>query len=250
MLYPLHFGFQFTHPGRGATCTFVHRGSINERFNSRTPGGVRRVEHCYILRIIDRFNSRTPGGVRRVIRIAIKLVRLVSIHAPREGCDASAFECPSNGICFNSRTPGGVRPCAGTPQGSVGCFNSRTPGGVRLPRGADPAPKAKFQFTHPGRGATALLHPLSQSHLRFNSRTPGGVRHTDADCKNPEVLFQFTHPGRGATYSVTQIAYRAHVSIHAPREGCDSYYRYASPGRCCFNSRTPGGVRQCHRESI
>ena len=37
------------------------------------------------------------------------------------------------------------------------------------------------------------------------------------------TLFQFTHPGRGATALVL--------------------YRLAMP--LCFNSRTPGGVRQC-----
>ena len=60
--------------------------------------------------------------------------------------------------------------------------------------------RVKFQFTHPGRGATCRTLPLPLRQCRFNSRTPGGVRH---------LLDLGDH---------TVIA----VSIHAPREGCDS----------------------------
>ena len=38
-----------------------------------------------------------------------------------------------------------------------------------------------------------------------------------------EAPFQFTHPGRGATpYAPSGHLQRIFVSIHAPREGCDS----------------------------
>ena len=37
---------------------------------------------------LARFNSRTPGGVRRLFELVIIVISLVSIHAPREGCDA------------------------------------------------------------------------------------------------------------------------------------------------------------------
>ena len=33
------------------------------------------------------FNSRTPGGVRHSVPLLLSLLELVSIHAPREGCD-------------------------------------------------------------------------------------------------------------------------------------------------------------------
>ena len=64
---------------------------------------------------------------------AVRSVRSVSIHAPREGCDAN---------CANPsfRTP---------------CFNSRTPGGVRLVVQLYLRTLGMFQFTHPGRGATS-----------------------------------------------------------------------------------------------
>ena len=60
---------------------------------------------------------------------------IVSIHAPREGCDTEYFMMVDQ--------------------------------------------RAKFQFTHPGRGATK-----------------DGV-----EILCDDTMFQFTHPGRGATYT-------------------------------------------------
>ena len=53
--------------------------------------------------------------------------------------------------------------------------------------------------------------------------------------------FQFTHPGRGATEEDAEIEQHNFVSIHAPREGCDSKcpqvftvamrFQFTHPGR-------------------
>ena len=59
---------------------------------------------------------------------------IVSIHAPREGCDLQQCQ-----LHFYDR-----------------CFNSRTPGGVRLPLRTCALILGMFQFTHPGRGATSI----------------------------------------------------------------------------------------------
>ena len=56
-----------------------------------------------------------------------------------------------------------------------------------------------FQFTHPGRGATEINRQLASP-----------------------WMFQFTHPGRGATGLIPVSVRDEDVSIHAPREGCDS----------------------------
>ena len=82
--------FQFTHPGRGAT----------EAIYGHLPEPLR-------------FNSRTPGGVRPKSDDDDGDLYLVSIHAPREGCD---FNAEGGEVVY-----------------------------------------AKFQFTHPGRGATITL---------------------------------------------------------------------------------------------
>ena len=144
-------------------------------FNSRTPGGARRVWSGCHRRTSPSFNSRTPGGAR-----------------PRRGYPSKAT------ARFNSRTPGGARlyPILHCLIGA--CFNSRTPGGARRLVNAEELLSHTFQFTHPGRGATAFfdrpwkprgvsIHAPregrdSSSSLYnvikkcFNSRTPGGAR--------------------------------------------------------------------------
>ena len=78
-------------------------------------------------------------------------------------------------------------------------FNSRTPGGVRQFGLGRSILLDKFQFTHPGRGATVHDFQRRQRRTRFNSRTPGGVRLNVWLEKAEIAKFQFTHPGRGAT---------------------------------------------------
>ena len=91
----------------------------------------------------------TPQARADIIR------QVVSIHAPREGCDALFCESSRNNLWF--------------------------------------------QFTHPGRGATEMDYKKAQT----------------------RYMFQFTHPGRGATPFLDIRLIAKHVSIHAPREGCD-----------------------------
>ena len=123
----------------------------------------------------------------------------------------------------------------------------------------------KFQFTHPGRGATYPKVTTIACRGCFNSRTPGGVRLSLANPAFNLVEFQFTHPGRGATLiyrpkqRISQFQFThpgrgatresgstigtPSVSIHAPREGCDRRRCIVAISPTGFNSRTPGGVR-------
>ena len=99
----------------------------------------------------------------------------------------------------------------------------------------------------------------------FNPRTPYGVRRMYAAMSASTRTFQSTHPVWGATdyYAPTESVY--HISIHAPRMGCDANPDYAdvlifisihAPRMGCdggvrrqacrlrhFNPRTPYGVR-------
>ena len=186
-------------PREGCDVRWRRRSPPHPRFNSRTPGGVRLEAISASLRR-PMFQFTHPGrgatggrygGVERVG---------VSIHAPREGCDRTPRAGRPYTRGFNSRTPGGVRRAVIILWASrLACFNSRTPGGVRQRRGFRRIYPQRFQFTHPGRGATgSTQYDLLQ-----------------------ENVFQFTHPGRGATTNSNDNNNNVTVSIHAPREGCD-----------------------------
>ena len=122
-------------------------------FNSRTPCGVRR-NTFFSLITFSRFNSRTPCGVRPMYYSSNNNHYIVSIHAPRVGCDYLLIMLVSLLIGFNSRTPCGVRLISTSISPSI----------------------IKFQFTHPVWGATAIVAGSIIYHLSFNSRTPCGVR--------------------------------------------------------------------------
>ena len=129
----------------------------------------------------------------------------------------------------------------------------------------------RFQFTHPGRGATRTdtpfigrrnvsihapregcdIYKISLYLLRcsFNSRTPGGVRLGVLITVVVACWFQFTHPGRGATRTEKILSNCEGVSIHAPREGCDGaanaavntymQFQFTHPGRGATNCGYP-----------
>ena len=125
---------------------------------------------------------------------------VVSIHAPREGCDYLVSQILLSLLLFQFTHPGrGATRSSPLSSSLLRCFNSRTPGGVRPKRSIPIVGLCEFQFTHPGRGATTADSYLCHSYSSFNSRTPGGVRLTCTDMLFATLRFQFTHPGRGAT---------------------------------------------------
>ena len=124
--------FQFTHPGKGAT----HEDEdVNPhqwfQFTHPGKGATERVDTS--LTLPRRFNSRTLGRVRPGRRLPSDALPKVSIHAPWEGCDSIYRSTASTSLCFNSRTLGRVR------------LEGVSPARVEA---------IKFQFTHPGKGAT------------------------------------------------------------------------------------------------
>ena len=240
----LAYQFQFTHPGRGATSTLVVRSSlIAVSIHAPREGcDLYTLYSCYLC---DRFQFTHPGRGATSNCYTKSADPPVSIHAPREGCDVAQLL-----HLFKPR-----RVSIHAPR--EGCDSWSKPPCERMRR---------FQFTHPGRGATYCT-PLSVSlALCFNSRTPGGVRPAHSTLTATILKFQFTHPGRGATMATLTDSLRREVSIHAPREGCDANARRMAkivsivsihaPREGCdsslsiahaislsFNSRTPGGVR-------
>ena len=178
-MYYQNFGFQFTHPGRGAT------GKSYSELQDLSVSIHAPREGCDLFlppsaAIIPCFNSRTPGGVRHVSINDCRYLAVVSIHAPREGCDLHRLSLRhSTSVSIHAPREGCDFPCRSL-CACAGCFNSRTPGGVRLGLLRMPSESDTFQFTHPGRGATIRAFRSGLLVARFNSRTPGGVRQCGA----------------------------------------------------------------------
>ena len=125
--------------------------------------------------------------------------------------------------------------------------------------------KPQFQSTHSLRSATsnekyqngnpmvsihALLaecDPLSIPTVRqtrcFNPRTPCGVRHKILKSDKLKQLFQSTHSLRSATDPDDMATFLREVSIHALLAECDKWAFGLISAVCCFNPRTPCGVR-------
>ena len=146
--------FQFTHPGKGATnnppefyktikvsihapwegCdTKRHSAAlVIVRFNSRTLGRVRQIGVMGVIESLQ-FQFTHPGKGATPLRYVSRCRRLVSIHAPWEGCDTPRYAWLWLPLCFNSRTLGRVRLILSVCSVLV----------------------MLFQFTHPGKGATS-----------------------------------------------------------------------------------------------
>ena len=122
-------------------------------------------------------------------------------------------------------------------------FNPRTPRGVRQREGALCRWRWGFQSTHPARGATPGWCAALPSYHYFNPRTPRGVRRSYCLYLLDGIIFQSTHPARGATVHHPEAVLVGQISIHAPREGCDSSRFSLTPACFNFNPRTPRGVR-------
>ena len=190
----------------------------------------------------------------------------VSIHAPWEGCDDHEEPTPPRWRGFNSRTLGRVRLSWGyiQPQAThvsihapwEGCdhprplrwtnlcsFNSRTLGRVRQPLQNAKRLRDEFQFTHPGKGATAEdLQRLGIHRVSIHAPWEGCDGDTPLTTGNDD-WFQFTHPGKGATALLRLLQLILIVSIHAPWEGCDESRYITTFLLYGFNSRTLGRVR-------
>ena len=168
------------------------------------------------------FNPRTPCGVRRTLGDALRIVRVISIHAPRVGCDEHAGQ-RNQGQPISIHAP------------RVGCDSVRGGDGAAAKRISIHAPRVGcdkrisntsptrtvFQSTHPVWGATGNGLIDSGGVVDFNPRTPCGVRlfsfcgfpacvdfnpRTPCGVRRPLVLaavddpaFQSTHPVWGAT---------------------------------------------------
>ena len=234
--------FQSPHPARGATRGEEAAADITDNFNPRTPRGVRRITGLQSLVTQVQFQSTHPARGATPHRPGDAAQPLISIHAPREGCDEGQAGPVHHDLYFNPRTPRGVRLLEMRCKERLKNFNPRTPRGVRHSLVWPFMRYRAFQSTHPARGATqtGLRHTLCQL---FQSTHPARGATISAINSGCSKSFQSTHPARGATSQRLPYPYRRSISIHAPREGCDSPSRTHWSAGSDFNPRTPRGVR-------
>ena len=178
-------------------------------------------------------------------RLRLRPQAAISIHAPREGCDGI---CEFLGVAWRDISIHAPR---------EGCDSERTIliFFCYLFQSTHPARGATiqswlngtmllFQSTHPARGATRCAIIGCRALENFNPRTPRGVRRfrrrscTSGCYFNPRTP-RGVRPGMGR-----RKRWRTHISIHAPREGCDLSGPAPRPPRSDFNPRTPRGVRR------
>ena len=177
--------------------------------------------------------------------VALLVVVIISIHAPRAGCDGILVASVLNLIIFQSTHPvrGATYACLWRSDSSISIS-------IHAPRaGCDTAtPTAAgtitvFQSTHPVRGATRevklrrIEHAISihapragcdrypsrltSSARNFNPRTPCGVRLREI-LENCQII-NFNPRTPCGVRQKRGSGYRADrkISIHAPRAGCD-----------------------------
>ena len=155
---------------------------------------------CVCQWAVRHFNPRTPCGVRQVIQWHLPRNAIISIHAPRVGCDPAtppaaaaqqiSIHAPRVGCDFLVRST----------SPPIRRFQSTHPvwGATRMGfKGT--LVEWLFQSTHPVWGATlsALCLMLGISH--FNPRTTCGVRPALVSPLHNKDIFQSTHPVWGAT---------------------------------------------------
>ena len=191
--------FQFTHPVWGATSSVTLSVTFTSSFNSRTPCGVRLTTNLEPSEIREFQFTHPVWGATKLIDTLFQSL-IVSIHAPRVGCDSPRYSYFFLYRSFNSRTPCGVRLSNISCIRCIAMFQFTHPVWGATPLDETTKSVQAFQFTHPVWGATTDTRRASEAPRRFNSRTPCGVRHLCATTAPIISKFQFTHPVWGATF--------------------------------------------------
>ncbi len=169
--------FQSPHPVRGATGSRSCWPPSQCHFNPRTPRGVRLAPHA--------------GGGAAI---------LISIHAPREGCDRM-FTRYLHGRRISIHAP------------REGCDQARS---------FQRRQKSRVSIHAPREGCDYPTSPRRISCTGFNPRTPRGVRLMQSALTAAETAVSIHAPREGCDSSTSNSSRaRMAVSIHAPREGCD-----------------------------
>ena len=169
------------------------------------------------------FQSTHPARGATIHAVLLGQLCVISIHAPREGCDKLLIDPPLPGGAISIHAP--REGCDASPSAMaplVSAFQSTHPARGATRRARSPAAPAPISIHAPREGCDGSKGGYAALSPDFNPRTPRGVRRA---CDGI---------GTG----------RRGISIHAPREGCDLTRLYFRPEELRnFNPRTPRGVR-------
>ena len=200
--------------------------SVRSDFNPRTPRGVRRsgLTRWAISQVFQSTHPARGATVLALLREGRPV--LISIHAPREGCDFMEVNRILMGLNISIHAP------------REGC--DVTQGGYALREG--------ISIHAPREGCDHRLpRPQRPPPWYFNPRTPRGVRHLSHQRRLLQVNFNPRTPRGVRLWSREGGGKIVVISIHAPREGCDGCFNQIQPmSGIYFNPRTPRGVRQAN----
>ena len=191
--------FQSTLPGWGATVAgnIIGRGQI---FQSTLPGWGATTRSGSESPLPEYFNPRSPDGERPMIYFSFSSVALFQSTLPGWGATSPLAACRRHRRHFNPRSPDGERLAVRSPKVRVFAFQSTLPGwGATAGQQVRHALAVQFQSTLPGWGATDEWRNPLPTPQNFNPRSPDGERR-----------------GRRAEALLV-----AEISIHAPRMGSD-----------------------------
>ena len=232
--------FQFTHPGRGATHSSEIRFTASFWFQFTHPGrGATGVKHIYLAP--GTFQFTHPGRGATPVPVLVPVLVLVSIHAPREGCDFTCLSVILSFPMFQFTHPG---------RGATSfcCYVYYTCNvSIHAPReGCDTAPagggcflRVSIHAPREGCDGVFLWVSVLGDTVSIHAPREGCDSIRTAGIVAP-LLFQFTHPGRGATDRAGFYLITTKVSIHAPREGCDHVIPHEGVAPPLFQFTHPG----------
>ena len=167
----------------------------------------------------------------------------VSIHAPWEGCDATAWMALPMALCFNSRTLGRVRREVTKEELQKVVVSIHAPWEGCDGSVAYGSSRCAVSIHAPWEGCDGGCRPSYDRQGGFNSRTLGRVRLANPFLHTQLPEFQFTHPGKGATLISSSGTPSREFQFTHPGKGATAWSARSKHRLSCFNSRTLGRVR-------
>ena len=170
-------------------------------FQSTLPAGEATITENFVLSYPRDFNPRFPRGKRLVI-----------------------YDCHPVPFDFNPRFPRGKRPGRRPPLQCNGTdFNPRFPRGKRRYHPRPSVIRSRISIHASREGSDKIGENCDTDVMpNFNPRFPRGKRHWVCFHFDSFPEFQSTLPAREATLNANRMPLRAHISIHASREGSDN----------------------------